>query len=121
MRSRQTSCSSGKSYQLETGFLLVWGNNCLRKHQRVSNSSIIQWQFPHNPSARRLLPESPGTGICGQTTSYKSTGEPLNEKVYYICPMQKEIEEMEYNTTRNHLIMCEYGCFIQKMRRVPAG
>lgn len=39
----------------------------------------------------------------------------MNEKVCYICPMQKEVEEMEYNTTRNHLIMREYGRHIQKM------
>lgn len=29
--------------------------------------------------------------------------------------MQAEVEEMEYNTTRNHLIMREYGRHIQKM------
>ena len=32
----------------------------------------------------------------------------------YICIMQN-VENMEYNTTRNHLIMREYGRHIQKM------
>lgn len=32
----------------------------------------------------------------------------------YICPM-KNVDNMEYNTTRNHLTMKEYGRHIQKM------
>src|SRR5678815_6099712 len=35
-------------------------------------------------------------------------------KKYYFCQMYN-IEDMEYNTTRNHLIMREYGRHIQKM------